>query len=54
MIDYDSSHDADVERSTQFQLLKVDPSVLKDIQGRLRKKTILKTYKDFKMFFGQQ
>jgi|LauGreDrversion4_2_1035121.scaffolds.fasta_scaffold303140_3 hypothetical protein len=54
LIEYDSSHDADVESSTRFQLLKVDPSVLKDIQDKLRKKTILKTYKDFKMFFGQQ
>ena len=53
-IDYDSSHDADVERSTQYQLLEVDPSVRKDIQDKLRKRAVLKTYRDFKGFFGEQ
>ena len=36
LIDYDSSLDADVELSTQFQLIEVDPSVRKDVQDKLR------------------
>ena len=43
-LDYDSSHDADVESSTRFQLLKVDAAARKNVQDKLRKRPILKTY----------